>query len=63
MSSDVKLDEVGYWTEIKLQIIRDYSAVYAKILKKQAAMPTSTVSLVQGRTSRRLLGMRSRGAR
>ncbi len=32
---DVRLDEVGLWTEIKLRIIRDYSAAYSKILKKQ----------------------------
>lgn len=38
MSADLKLDEVGYWTEIKLQIIRDYSAVYAQILKKQTSI-------------------------
>lgn len=35
---DVKLDEVGYWTEIKLQIIRDYSSAYAQILKNQPAI-------------------------
>lgn len=32
---DVRLDEVGLWTEIKLRIIRDYSAAYSRILKKQ----------------------------
>jgi len=32
---DVRLDEVGLWTEIKLRIIADYSAAYSKILKKQ----------------------------
>ena len=30
-----KLDEVGYWTEIKLQILRDYAKAYAQILSKQ----------------------------
>jgi len=32
------LDEVGSWTEIKLQILRDYSAAYSKILRKQGAI-------------------------
>lgn len=32
---DVRLDEVGLWTEIKLRIIRDYSSAYSRILKKQ----------------------------
>jgi len=29
------LDDVGYWTEIKLNILRDYSKAYATILSKQ----------------------------
>jgi hypothetical protein len=29
------LDVVGNWTEVKLQILRDYSKEYAKILNKQ----------------------------
>ena len=32
---DAGLDEVGYWTEIKLNILRDYSKAYATILSKQ----------------------------
>jgi three-Cys-motif partner protein len=32
------LDKVGYWTEIKLSILRDYSQAYAQILNKQAAI-------------------------
>jgi len=31
---DVRLDEIGLWTEIKLRIIQDYSAAYSRILKK-----------------------------
>lgn len=31
----MRLDEIGLWTEIKLRIIRDYSAVYSRILKRQ----------------------------
>jgi three-Cys-motif partner protein len=35
---DVRLDEVGHWTEIKLQIIREYSAAYAAILRRQSVI-------------------------
>ena len=31
----VKIDEIGYWSEVKLDIIRDYASVYAAILSKQ----------------------------
>ncbi len=34
----VKLDEVGRWTEIKLQILREYSKAYSKILSKQRSI-------------------------
>lgn len=30
-----RLDIVGYWTEIKLQILQDYAKAYAQILQKQ----------------------------
>lgn len=30
-----KLDVVGYWTEVKLSILRDYAKAYAQILNKQ----------------------------
>jgi three-Cys-motif partner protein len=33
--TNMDLDVVGYWTEIKLHIIRDYAREYAKILNKQ----------------------------
>lgn len=32
------IDEVGYWTEVKLEIIRQYSAKYTQILDKQKAI-------------------------
>lgn len=32
----IKLDEVGIWTEIKLDILREYSTAYSTILSKQA---------------------------
>lgn len=31
----VKFDEIGYWSEIKLDIIRDYATEYSKIMSKQ----------------------------
>jgi three-Cys-motif partner protein len=31
----LKLDEVGYWSEVKLDIIRDYAKEYSKILAAQ----------------------------
>lgn len=33
--SDNDLDVVGYWTEIKLEIVREYASAYCKILKNQ----------------------------
>lgn len=30
----VKLDEIGYWSEVKLDILKDYAAEYTKILSK-----------------------------
>ncbi len=38
MTAGDELDEVGYWTEIKLSIIREYSKAYAQILSKQASI-------------------------
>lgn len=31
----VKFDEIGYWSEIKLDIIRDYATEYSKIMSRQ----------------------------
>ncbi|MGA3282987.1 MAG: three-Cys-motif partner protein TcmP [Verrucomicrobiota bacterium] len=33
-----RLDTVGYWTEIKLQILQEYANAYAQILKKQRSI-------------------------
>jgi len=33
--SECKLDEIGYWSEVKLEIIKKYATAYAKILSKQ----------------------------
>lgn len=36
--NEIKLDEVGYWTEVKLYIIKEYSAAYSVIMKKQSVI-------------------------
>jgi three-Cys-motif partner protein len=35
---DEQFDLVGYWTEIKLSILREYAKAYAKILSRQGAI-------------------------
>src|SRR5579884_1369803 len=30
---ELKFDEIGYWSEIKLQILREYAAPYNRVLK------------------------------
>jgi len=37
-SSPLKFDEIGYWSEIKLEIIKSYAAEYSKILSAQAGL-------------------------
>jgi len=32
---NVKIDEVGYWSEVKLNIVREYAAAYSTIMNKQ----------------------------
>lgn len=34
--SDFKLDEIGYWSEIKLDIIKKYASAYSTIINKQS---------------------------
>jgi three-Cys-motif partner protein len=36
--STLKFDEIGYWSEIKLDIIKQYAAEYSKILSAQAGL-------------------------
>lgn len=36
--SEENLDKVGYWTEIKLQILEDYTKEYLRILRKQSSI-------------------------
>jgi three-Cys-motif partner protein len=31
----VKLDEIGYWSKIKLEIVKEYASAYSKIMSKQ----------------------------
>jgi len=33
-----RLDEVGYWTEVKLEIVRKYAQAYSTIMDRQAAI-------------------------
>jgi three-Cys-motif partner protein len=35
VSAQPKFDEIGYWSEVKLDIVRRYAAEYSKILSKQ----------------------------
>jgi three-Cys-motif partner protein len=32
MSEFAEFDEIGYWSEIKLEIVRDYASAYSRIL-------------------------------
>jgi len=34
-----ELDEVGYWSEVKLDIVKEYAAAYSKILAAQTRPP------------------------
>ena len=36
--SKVRFDEIGYWSEIKLDIIRDYAKEYSKVLANQESI-------------------------
>ncbi|MFA6282866.1 MAG: three-Cys-motif partner protein TcmP [Desulfurivibrionaceae bacterium] len=33
--SDIKYDEIGYWSEVKLDILREYASTYSRILSVQ----------------------------
>jgi three-Cys-motif partner protein len=33
----MKIDEVGYWSELKLEIIKKYAAAYSQILSTQGS--------------------------
>ena len=34
----LRFDEIGYWSEIKLDIVRDYASAYSKVLSKQPGL-------------------------
>lgn len=34
----IKFDEIGYWSEIKLDILREYAGAYSRIMNKQPAI-------------------------
>jgi hypothetical protein len=35
MARRLKFDEIGYWSEIKLDIVKDYASAYSRILAAQ----------------------------
>jgi len=35
---NIKLDEIGYWSEIKLDIIKEYASAYSKIMNRQSSI-------------------------
>jgi hypothetical protein len=35
----LKFDEIGYWSEVKLEIVKKYAAAYSKIMTAQTAPP------------------------
>ena len=35
MKEILKYDEIGYWSEIKLDIVREYASAYSRILNSQ----------------------------
>ena len=42
-SQDLKFDEIGYWSEVKLDIIKKYAKAYTTILAQQARISCSYV--------------------
>ena len=44
MMQEPKYDEIGYWSEIKLDIIREYAATYTRILSSQSS-PNFIISI------------------
>ena len=43
MSQDLKFEEIGYWSEVKLDIIRKYAKAYTTVLSKKAGLSFSYV--------------------
>ena len=44
----LKFDEIGYWSELKLEIIREYAAAYSRILKSRADLSHVYVDAFSG---------------
>ena len=38
MKKGLRFDQIGYWSEIKLDIIREYAAAYSRILSAQTRL-------------------------
>lgn len=41
--AEFKFDQIGYWSEVKLDIVREYATVYSKILSAQTKPPLSHI--------------------
>ncbi len=39
MSSELRIDEIGYWSEVKLSILEEYAKPYNQILLKHQLHP------------------------
>lgn len=39
MTGKLRYDEIGYWSEIKLDIIKDYASAYSRIMSSQTSPP------------------------
>jgi hypothetical protein len=39
MSDQLKFDDIGYWTEVKLEILAKYAGAYSTILSSQPGLP------------------------
>jgi three-Cys-motif partner protein len=48
MSPPIRFDEIGYWSEIKLDIIREYAVAYSRILAAQPGLRHAYVDAFAG---------------
>lgn len=48
MPKRLKLDEIGIWSEVKLEIVKQYATEYSKILAKQSALTHVYVDAFSG---------------
>jgi hypothetical protein len=49
-STFAEFDEIGYWSEVKLEIVRDYASAYSRILNSKGLphIYVLTLSLAPG---------------